>query len=73
MARKIYRVTPAGPRWELTHAGSVLYSHENKQPVVERGRQVARANQPSQLVVHESDGTFGYEHTYGEDPFPPPG
>lgn len=73
MARNIYRVTPNGTRWELKFGGVVLYSHDNKDPVVERGRAEAKANQPSQLIVHETDGTFGYEHTYGDDPYPPSG
>lgn len=32
MARKVYRITPAGTRWELKHEGALLYSHENKDP-----------------------------------------
>ena len=73
MARKIYRVTPSGDRWELKHEGVVLYSHDNKEPVVDEGRRKAKANQPSQLVIHKADGTFEEEYTYGDDPFPPPG
>lgn len=73
MARKIYRVVPAGSRWELKHDGLVLYSHDNKDPVVSQGQTTARANAPSQLVVHRGDGTIEYEYTYGNDPYPPPG
>ncbi|MFH6681001.1 DUF2188 domain-containing protein [Clavibacter michiganensis] len=34
---------------------------------------MARANQPSQLIIHQSDGTIEDERTYGNDPFPPRG
>ena len=73
MARAIYRVTPNGTRWELKHNGVVLYAHDNKDPVVSRGQTTAKANQPSQLIVHRADGTFEYEYTYGDDPYPPAG
>ena len=73
MARKVYRVTPNGTRWVLKHEGVVLYSHDNKDPVVSQGQTTAKANQPSQLVVHRADGTIEYEYTYGDDPYPPKG
>ena len=68
MARKIYRVVPASGDWELKHQGVVLYTNANKQPTVEQGQTTAKANQPSQLMVHKADGTFEYEYTYGDDP-----
>lgn len=42
MARKVYRVTPSGSRWELKHSGGVLYSHDNKAPVVSQGQATAK-------------------------------
>lgn len=73
MARKVYRVTRSGNRWELKQSSTVLYSHDNKDPVVSQGQATAKANQPSQLVVHKGDGTIEYEYTYGDDPYPPSG
>lgn len=73
MVRAIYRITPNGSRWELKHAGVLLYSHDDKAPVVSQGQTTARNNPPSQLVVHRANGTIEYEYTYGDDPFPPPG
>lgn len=73
MARKVYRVVPNSGNWDVTHAGVVLSHHYLKDVAVEAGKKVAKANQPSQLVVHKADGTFEYEHTYGNDPFPPVG
>ena len=55
------------------HEGAVLYSHDNKDPVVTQGQAAGRPNKPSQLVVHRADGTIEYEYTYGNDPHPPPG
>lgn len=73
MARKVYRVVPAGSDWQVTHNGRVLSTHHTKPPAVSAGQAVAKANQPSQLVVHRADGTIEYEYTYGDDPFPPAG
>jgi hypothetical protein len=40
---------------------------------VRRGQEIAKSNQPSQLVVHLADRTFEYEYTYRNDPYPPRG
>jgi hypothetical protein len=73
MARKVYRVVPAGSQWELKHNGVVLSRHVTKPPAVTAGQATAKTNQPSQLVVHKADGTIEYEYTYGDDPYPPAG
>lgn len=54
MARKVYRVVPAGGNWQVKHEGAV----HTKEAAVDAGRKVAIANQPSQLVVHKADGTI---------------
>ncbi|MDQ4143794.1 MAG: DUF2188 domain-containing protein [Actinomycetota bacterium] len=41
--------------------------------MVVRGQSAAKANQPSQLVVHRANGTIEYQYTYGDDPYPPSG
>jgi hypothetical protein len=71
--RKVYRVLPAGASWQVKHEGIVLSTHITKQQAIESGRAVAKANAPSQLVVHRADGTIEYEWTYGDDPHPPSG
>ncbi len=73
MARKVFRVVPNGSQWSVTHEGRTLSNHLTKQVAVSSGQTVSKANQPSQLVVHKADGTFDYEYTYGDDPFPPRG
>lgn len=73
MARKIYYVSPDNVRWKITHNGSVLSYQSTKDAAIKAGVEVAKINQPSQLMIHRADGTFEQEFTYGNDPFPPRG
>lgn len=73
MARKVYRVVPDRDNWNVTHEAAVLSRHYLKSEAIEAGKKVARANMPSQLVIHRADGTFETEYTYGQDPYPPVG
>ena len=73
MARKVYRVQYIQSQWCVRHDGSTLSTHVTKDDAVSAGQKVAKANQPSQLVVHKMDGTIEYEYTYGDDPYPPRG
>lgn len=73
MSRKQYHVSPSGSNWKLTLAGVTLSTHITKPPAIDAGVAVARANQPSQLLIHRADGTIEDERTYGDDPFPPRG
>lgn len=73
MARKVYHVVPAGSDWQVKHQGAVISTHRTKEAAVDAGRRVAIASQPSQLVIHKSDGTIETEYTYGDDPYPPRG
>jgi len=74
VARKVYYVSPAGGgNWKVTHQGSTLKTFADKDDAIDYGREVAKANQPSQLVIQKADGTFETEYTYGQDPYPPTG
>lgn len=73
MARKVFHVVPNGTNWQVKHNGQVLSNHTYKTNAISSGQQVAKANQPSQLVVHRADGTIEFEYTYGNDPYPPIG
>lgn len=73
MSRNIYHVVPDSGNWQVKHNGQVLSSHYYKESAIESGRRIAKANMPSQLVVHKADGTIEYEYTYGSDPYPPKG
>lgn len=73
MARSVYRVVPSGSNWSVTQGNLTLATYYTKDQAIQAGRLFAQMNQPSQLVVHRSDGTFEFEWTYGNDPFPPRG
>lgn len=75
MARNIYDVMTHPDGWQVKKRGNVTASatRPTKEQAVARGQEIAKANQPSQLVVHKTDGTYEYEYTYGDDPYPPPG
>ena len=75
MARNIYDVSPNGELWIVKKRGSTWVSsnYVRKADAIEYGKTVAKANQPSQLVIHKADGTFETEYTYGNDPYPPAG
>lgn len=73
MARTIYRVAPSGTSWVVAQGTSILGTYATKDEAIQKGRAIAQANQPSQLVVRRADGTIETEWTYGNDPFPPRG
>ncbi len=73
MERKIYRVVPNNGNWQVKKDGIVLSNHVLKSDAITKGRSLAVANQPSQLVIHRADGTIETEFTYGNDPYPPAG
>jgi hypothetical protein len=71
--RKVYRVQYISESRHVRHNDASLSTHEVKDDAVAEGQRVAKANAPSQLVVHRKDGTFEYEYTYEDDPYPPKG
>ena len=77
----IYDVLPHGgnrgadTQWALKkrtneHATGIF---DLKVDAVARGRELASAEPPSQLIVHTADGKYEAEYTYGDDPYPPKG
>jgi hypothetical protein len=75
MDRRVFHVVPCGSQWDLVHVdtGARLSHLDTKRAALEEGRRTAREHQPSQLVIHHSDGTIEDESTYRDDPYPPPG
>lgn len=74
MERRVYHVQPQGSMWEVKYQeGAALSQHDTKETAVEDGRQVAHANRPSQLVIHEGDGSIETDATYQGNSSPPPG
>jgi Uncharacterized protein conserved in bacteria (DUF2188) len=75
MDRTVYHVKPNGDSmWQVAQQeGAALSQHDTKRAALEAARKVAKNDQPSQVVVHEADGTIETEWTYQVDPYPPKG
>lgn len=74
MEREVFHVVLDGDQWALRRQnGPTVSQHGTKDAAVKAGQSQARANQPSQVVVHHSDGTIEDESTYQQDPYPPSG
>jgi len=74
--RKVYHVTPApdgGWQVKAEDAQRASSLHDTKDEAVARARELAKGQEPSQVIVHKLDGTFQTEYTYGDDPNPPVG
>jgi hypothetical protein len=69
--RTVYHVVPnaTGERWLVTQEnGRFRQEHSTKEEAVSAAKERARAQEPSQVKVHKTDGNMEYESTYGEDP-----
>lgn len=75
MPRTVYEVLPDGSDWIVKRRGATRasYRFDTKAPAVSKGRELAKNNRPSQLVIRRADGTIEDEFTYNGDPFPPAG
>ena len=75
MTRKTYHVTTHRYGWQVKAAGAQRASsvESTKAEAVERARELAKAADLGQVVVHKQDGVIQTEWTYGKDPFPPAG
>ena len=73
MSRTVYEVGPRAGQWHLMRPGAsrAIGLFDRKRDAVKRGVQIARSNQPSQLIIKRADGTIEDERTYGSDTFPP--
>jgi Uncharacterized protein conserved in bacteria (DUF2188) len=71
MTRKTYFVSASEGGWNVTKDGGlILGTYPSKEGASQAARIVAKSNQPSQVKVQLSDGSFQTEWTYDEDPFP---
>ncbi len=61
--------------WKIEYEGAdfPFSLHPTKEEALEAGRELARQQAPSLLVVHRMDGSVQNEYTYDEDPYPPSG
>ena len=74
--RKRYYVNPRPDgSWEVKAQGATRPSsvHDTKADAVAQGRGMAGKQRLGQLIIKKQDGTIQTEHTYGKDPYPPPG
>jgi hypothetical protein len=73
--RTVYHVSPNVNGWEIRQEGSDVteFLVDDKDNALNHARELARANEPSQVVVHTQDGRFETEWTYGDDPRDVPG
>jgi len=71
--RFVLHVTPNANGWQVKRQGSdeTEWLVDNKDNAVDHARELAKANQPSQIIIHTRDGKIAEEHTYGDDPAPP--
>lgn len=74
MARPRLHLTLNDGYWTLKWEGAERASsrHNTKADALEAGRALA-SKHAGQLIVHLADGRIETEHTYGNDPYPPPG
>lgn len=70
MERTVYWISPHDDGWKVQRQGGERASnvYPTKEQAIERGRELAKANEPSQLVMQRADGTIEKEWTYGHDP-----
>jgi hypothetical protein len=73
--RTVFHVTPHVNGWQVKPEGSpdreVLV--DNKDNALAHARELAKAQEPSQVIVHTRDGKIEEEFTYGNDPRNVPG
>lgn len=63
--RTQYHVVPDGKRWKVERHSDMDSHYVTKNDAIETGRQVAKANQPSQLVIHTANGQIETEYLSG--------
>jgi len=75
MARRGIWVSPDGDKWKVKKEGGQKASgiFDNKDDAVNRAKELAKKDQPSQIVIQKRDGQIQEERTYEDDPYPPKG
>ena len=67
--RVSYHVVPAGDEWHLKRQGEDRFtSFETKTEAIRAGVKEARSHEAGQLIIHNQNGQFQEERTYGFDP-----
>lgn len=69
--RSAYHVTPGDASWLVSIDGTIRgRSFKTKERAVSYATAEAKMNTPSQVTIHNKDGTVK-ESAYLDDPFPP--
>jgi hypothetical protein len=75
-ARTVFHVATRDGKWVVTREGrpdGEFDAFETQHEAIERARDEAQQQRPSQVKIHRADGTIQNEFTYGDDPYPPAG
>lgn len=73
--RSVIHVLPTKEGWGVKRESAERASstHETKAEAIERAREMAKSERPSQVKIRGHDGRLQTEHTYGQDPEKYPG
>lgn len=75
--RTVFHVTPFVNSWKVKTECAGPYEFEavmdTKDEAVRIAKEHARAQIPSQVIIHNQDGRISDESTYGDDPVSSPG
>lgn len=66
--RKTYHVTPHPEGgWKVEAEGSTRASstHQTKEEAADNAKELAKGQEPAQVIIHRQDGTFEAEQIYG--------
>lgn len=71
--RKVYHIVPNSGQeqdWKIKEekVDEPIGLFSNKEEAIEKAKEIAKANEPSQIIVHRQDGQIQTEYTYGDDP-----
>ena len=67
-SRTTYHLLPNDEGWEIRAEGAdrATKKFDTKDEALDAARDLARNAEPSQLIIHRTDGTVSTSHTYGE-------
>jgi len=69
MERVVIDVLPDGGQWKVKpREGQSEETYGTKNEAIEHAREMARGQEPSQIVIRKRDGKIEKEYTYGDDP-----
>lgn len=68
--RKKYHVSPHDDGWQVKMEGGKRATEvfETKDMAVDEAQNLAKEQEPSQILIHGQDGKIKEERTYGQDP-----